>query len=528
MEQLNTRSGFLKRNSRTILGLICLLYMSNGIYYLRAQSITVDEGAFYNYAKRLIQGNPHRAVPDIDASKTPVIIINLIPRMIEQLFHPGLRKYDWGEDDIRNGRYLTLLVSVLVILLVYRWAKQLYGIPSGLFAAFLFSLSPNNIALAGLVTTDAYSVLFLLLPFYLLWKMLTKKSNRYFVYFSLAVAFAQLTKPSLFHLYILFPVACILFFYLNPPFPRLKRTIRYLAVFLFMQWAVINLGYYFSGSNKLLGNYQFASQLFQNIQKHMPSRIPVPLPEPFMEELDMCKHFDELGGGYAESSLGNITILGQSSTGGSFWYYYLVTFIFKTPLTYLILVCWAIYIKFKNRNRRPMGLHILFLVLPVVYFFFIFSFFYKNQIGIRHLIFIYPFICILCASVIPYIVNRYQKLGVTFLLTYLMLSDFYYRRNYFPYTNELIWKKTFAYKIVGASNLSFRQSGMFLAEFLKTHPQVKLAGTVPSSGDFAIRVDDYMNIWNRPDYKWISSIEPYGNIAFEYLLIHVKESDLKK
>jgi hypothetical protein len=263
MKQLQAIPDLLVRKSPLVLLLICLFYLVNGICYLRAQSITVDEGGFYNYAKRLVKGDPKRPVPEIDNSKTPVIVINLIPRIIEQLLHPRTRKYDWGTEDIKNGRYLTLFVSLLVILLVYEWTKQLYGPGAALFAAFLFSLSPNNIALAGLVTTDAYSVLFLLFPFYCLWKTLTQKSFKYFLFLSLGVAFAQLTKPSLFHLYILIPFTCLIYFFVYPPFPRFTRIIRWLAFFLFIQWLVINLGYYFSGSNKLLGKYHFVSHLFQ-------------------------------------------------------------------------------------------------------------------------------------------------------------------------------------------------------------------------------------------------------------------------
>jgi 4-amino-4-deoxy-L-arabinose transferase-like glycosyltransferase len=142
----------------------------------------------------------------LDNSKTPIIILNLIPRITEQLLYPGKHKSDFGTEDILRDRYITLVVSLLVIIVVYVWAKELYGTGAGLFGAFLMAMNPNIIALAGLVTTDAYSFLFLLLPFYFLWKTVTRRSFTYFIFFSLAVAFAQLTKPSLFHLYILVPV----------------------------------------------------------------------------------------------------------------------------------------------------------------------------------------------------------------------------------------------------------------------------------------------------------------------------------
>jgi Dolichyl-phosphate-mannose-protein mannosyltransferase len=519
---------FLKNKSRIGLFLICLFYLINGIHYIRTQSITTDESGFYNYAKRLIRGYPERMDPAIDNSKTPVIVLNLIPRIAEQLNDPEKHKSDWGAEDIKHGRYISLIISLLVILVVYKWSKELYGEGAGLFSAFLIALNPNIIALAGLVTTDAYSVLFLLLPFYFLWKTITGRSFLYFILFSLATAFAQLTKPSLFHLYVLLPITLLIYVFAYRPAIRIAGILRCLAIFLVIQWFIINLGYYFYGTNKLLGNYHFTSQLFQSVQNLLPAGLPVPLPEPFLEGLDLSKYYDQLGGGYPYSSFGKITILGRSSVGGSFWYYYLISIIFKTPITYFILMAWVVFFRFRKRSSQGIGRHILFLIMPVFYFFFMLSFFYKTQLGIRHIIFLYPFICILCSSVIPYADTNAKKRTIGFLSLYLMISVLYYWGNYFPYTNELVPDKTFAYKIVGAANLEFHQSTDKAMDYLKEHPNVKPAGGTPGTGDFLIRLDNYMGIWGTHTYDWISSINPYGQVAFDYLLVHVDSAGLKK
>jgi hypothetical protein len=182
--------------------------------------------------RKLVKGNPERIDPVIDNSKTPVIVLNLIPRIVEQLFHPEVHKSDWGTEDIIRGRYITLIVSVLVILLVYLWAGQLYGPAAGLFAALLLSLNPNNLALSGLVTTDAYSVLFLLFPFYCLWKLQVSGSYKYFLFFCLAVAVAQLTKPSLLHLYLLIPLTLLIYYFVYRPSVHIANLLKGL-VFLY-------------------------------------------------------------------------------------------------------------------------------------------------------------------------------------------------------------------------------------------------------------------------------------------------------
>src|ERR1700676_2098252 len=134
---------------RILLLLILLLYLLNGIFYLRAQSLTFDETSHLSYATRLLKGQPER-VDQTDNSKMPGSVINLIPRIIGQLLNPRLKKTDYGASDVFAGRYMTLLVSIFSILLVFHWSKELYGNLAGIFSAFLISFCPNMIANAGL------------------------------------------------------------------------------------------------------------------------------------------------------------------------------------------------------------------------------------------------------------------------------------------------------------------------------------------------------------------------------------------
>lgn len=147
------------------LAAIVLFHIINGVVFLRAQSLTADEPSFYEYAVRFLQGKPDRIYPASDNSKMPVTVLNTLPRVAEHLLHPQLRKTDGGFSDILNGRYVSLLISVLILLLVYLWASQLYSKRAGLFAAFLYSVCPNCLSNAGLVTTDIYSVFFWCLRF---------------------------------------------------------------------------------------------------------------------------------------------------------------------------------------------------------------------------------------------------------------------------------------------------------------------------------------------------------------------------
>ena len=213
---------------------------------------------------------------------------------------------------------------------------------------------------------------------------------------------SQLVKQSLFHLYVLAPLCVVIYLVVVKEKFRLMLMLKHLLIIAGISWLIINAGFIFWHVNVPLGNYQFMSALFLKVQQLLPGWLPVPLSESFVTGLDQAKYYDQVGGGLINSSFANVTILGQSSTGGSFWYYYFVSIFFKTPITYLILIGWAIFILFKKSTFKKFIQHEFFLFAPVVYFLLLMSFLYNTQCGIRHIIFIYPLLFIFCGIIISF------------------------------------------------------------------------------------------------------------------------------
>ena len=60
-----------------------------------------------------------------------------------------------------RARLVALLLTAGVVLLVFAWARELFGTGGALFAASLITLDPNFLAHGALATTDATSALFL-------------------------------------------------------------------------------------------------------------------------------------------------------------------------------------------------------------------------------------------------------------------------------------------------------------------------------------------------------------------------------
>ncbi|HET9823800.1 MAG TPA: hypothetical protein VFP87_00625, partial [Chitinophagaceae bacterium] len=304
--------------------------------------------------------------------------------------------------------------------------------------------------------------------------------------------------------------------------------LRRVFFFLAINWFLINLAWYFHQTFWRIGDYQFLSQLFQGVQKVAPSWMPVPLPKPFVVGLDMAKYYDHLGGGYDPmSSFGKVTILGHSKTGGGFWYYYFVSVFYKTPIAHLIFFLWGAATVVRTRSFKNFISNEFFLFAPVVYFLMVFSFFYHTQTGLRHIIFIYPFLFISAGIIVPSIKNIYQKILLLALSVFLLISVFRYWRNYYPYTNEFISDKKMAFQYVGAANLEFKQGGLFLQHYLRTHPDVDVVPARPAAGTFVISVADYLDIWNRHQYDWIHRFDPVGQVAYTYLVFRIQPNDVR-
>lgn len=505
-----------------LLAVIIMGYLLCGVCAIRSQSITFDEGPHYIFGIRILKGNPVRPKPVNDNSKMPVSVLNVLPRGAAQLLHPQLHKSDYGQNDIISGRYITLLFSVCSILLVFWWSKNLYGNNAGLFSAFLFACCPNNQAASMLVTTDAYAVFFLLATMYCLWKYCNSKSTKDFIFFAVLLGVSQLVKQSLFHLYVLAPLCMLMYALVNREKMLVKPVALKIITTAFISWLIINAGFTFYKTVTPLGGFHFMSNLFQSLQQALPTGFPVPVSASFVEGLDQAKFYDQLGGGFEASSFGNVNILGHSTPGSSFWYYYFITLLFKTPLSCILIIMWALFLYLRNCSVKQFVKQEFFLWAPVLYFLLYMSFLYKTQCGVRHIIFVYPLLYIFCGSIFQHIKSKLQWTVLVLLIAGMLPGLFKYRNNYYPYTNELITDKTNAYNIVGAGNLNFGQAWFFLNDFLRKNPDISYAPGKPAKGKFVIVVDDFVDIWNTGKYKWLQHYAPAGQVAYSYLLFDIK------
>jgi hypothetical protein len=237
---------------------------------------------------------------------------------------------------------------------------------------------------------------------------------------------------------------------------------------------------------------------------------------------------NELGAGDPNVSGANY-LLGEKRTGTGFWYYYLVVFIYKTPLTVLLILLTSVLFLFVRKKKEGYPSSMLYLLGISFYFLIVLGFSNNVQIGMRHALMVYPLLYVLAGFVftLPFVLNR-SKFITPVLVLYSMFSFYFFFPNLISYTNELIPDKKKAYRVMADSNIDYGQGWFALERYLKNHPDTKLATEEPVTGKCIIGVNDYLDLNKTEKYNWLSKYSPAGHVNFCFLLFNIESPILNK
>ena len=148
-------------------------------------------------------------------------------------------------------------------------------------------------------------------------------------------------------------------------------------------------------------------------------------------------------------------LLGEIRKDG-FWLYFPIAFLAKTPLPTLLLIFIAtLHLAFAKRRERA----IVFLLVPVVVFFVIAVWSHIN-IGIRHILPIYPFLFVWLGGVVSLLWKtntRWAKLSVCLLAVWLFGSTINAYPDYLAFFNEVAGGAKNGHNILVDSNLDWGQ-----------------------------------------------------------------------
>ncbi|MBF0511016.1 MAG: glycosyltransferase family 39 protein [Candidatus Omnitrophica bacterium] len=497
-----------------ITGLAILLFFSLGS--LSHQGPTIDEPVHFAYGVKVLQGLPIRASAR-ENSTMPVSALNSL-----------LVQNTSSSTYLEPARYATVFFLCLLALLVFCWGCELYGVAGGLFSLFLFCLDPNLIAHGHLVTTDIYAAFGVTASLYSFWRFLKYGGISRAFLSAVIVGASQLMKYTSLWIYVLLLMMIIIRFWTWAPKDfrakiNFRSFLKYFILFAVVSLFIINAGFCFNRPFVPLKDYQFQSHSFQSLQKIQGiNSVPLPLPYPFIQGLDLCEYVNQSG-----DQFGNIYLRGRLHGPGlkkGFKSYYLMAMLYKVPLATLFLLMIALVVYFFHRRYYHFRRNEAVLLLPPLLFLIYCSFFINANVGIRHILLIFPLLYVFCGSLMvtwrQY--SPFLKTGFLALMGYLFLSVLSYFPHFISYFNELVPDRKMSYKVLVDSNLDWGGKEWYLTQYIQAHPESILRPEGPRSGRIIVDVNNLVGVYDPEKYRWLRDhFKPVDQIAYAYLVFDV-------
>lgn len=389
---------------------------------------------------------------------------------------------DQASSFIVFARWACIPFSILGGVVCYRWASALYGQRSGLVALTLWSISPNVLAHASLITPDVGASAFGLCASYLFWRWLRRPTCESATYAGVALGAALLSKATWVVLLPLWPAAWVVWTLSHPRAPAmagdrpgLVSQLVELVTMAVFGIALLNTGYGFEGSFRPLREYHFHSRFLagdtdpdvaNRFRESWMGSVYVPFPTWYVKGLDLQKVDFERG---IRSYL-----CGQWRNRG-WWYYYIVALLVKEPLgTWLLLVIASLGCGCMSVAQGGWRNEFVLLLTPVVILVVV-----SSQTGfshhLRYVLPALPFLYIWSSRAIARHVRCQRTLCCSVLVAVLLtiassLSCFPHMLSYF---NEVSGGPRCGHTYLVDSNIDWGQDLPYLREWCLRNPQAR-------------------------------------------------------
>jgi len=385
-----------------------------------------------------------------------------------------------------------ILLTLVLGWLIFVFTKGLANPRAGILAVALYSLEPNVLAHGRIVHTDLPAALAYLLFIFALYRYHRLLSSRSALVLGLVTGAALVTKFSLVIVGLILAVALGTWI-LRAPSRGLNRgqIVRHALVAGLVALAVINLAYRFQRQPILPGDVawvaaktpEYASAVMSGI-----SALSIFFPTYFLFGLYNTVRHNHAG----HASF----LLGQYSDTG-WWYYFPVAFALKTTLAFLGLavaaLLWGLWRFFVKHDTK-----LLFVLGPIAVYVAV-SLTSGINIGIRHLLPVYPLLFILAALLLDRLlrVSKLQYLTrilVAMLIAAMGLETIRAYPDYVSYFNQLRGDQP-GWRLLSDSNVEWGDDVKAVAAYLHAHGETRLSGAV-SAGWMTFRFFgvDYFDI----------------------------------
>jgi len=500
---------------------------------------TYDERFHIAYGKRILQIKSDK---NGNEGIMPFSCINILPQKIGELLNNVFEsnKVTHFFYSLNSKRLITILFSLLLAIYVFRWSNELYGVTAGIFSLILYIFEPNMIAHSGLVTLDLFSACMTTLSTYYFWRFVKIQTPQNAAVSAALLGVSQLTKFTCAFLYPIYAFIILIkcskdLFNLikirnyKGLLNHLNSFLKYSLFFVLVGLIIINIGFLFNRTFTPFGEYKFQSSSFKTIQSQFSflKHIPVPIPYPYLDSLDLHKFHEETGG----HQHGLEYLFGRLHDKGGFKGYYFYAFLYKVPIAIQFFILWSIINYILKYKTFMLFDNEIFIFCPIIFYTLYLNFILSMDIGIRNSILVFPFLIVFCGSFFKNwtFFNLRLKTVIITLIAYLIISVLSYYPHYLSYFNELVWDRKMAYKILADSNLDWGQSGWYLDKYIKEHPGIKYSPEFPVAGRVVVGVNGLVGLNNPEEFKWLrDNFKPIDHIAYSYLIYDISLEDLER
>lgn len=344
---------------------------------------------------------------------------------------------------------LPALAALLVLVLVGgRLARRRSGPVAGLAAMALAGTTPDLLAHGTLATQDVFVTAGILAALLALDRFLESPTGARALVLGLALGVAPLLKLSGLLLWPLVPLAAAAVWLARRRDASAPRpSWAGLALALLVAVLVLDAGYLFDGVLGPLGRVGLGSPVLRGLQRALPARLPLPVPEPFVTGLDQ-----QLG------DRAPAWLLGELRTGGSFPHYYLVALLVKTPLPLLAVGLAAAALA--RRSARDLPLLVVGGGLLAF-----FSLAGHKNLGVRYVLFVEPLLAVVASGLVGSGSSRLGRAAVAGALVGMLGTALATWPHSLAYFNLLAGGPEGGHRVLLDSNLDWGQDLLELRRF---------------------------------------------------------------
>ena len=490
------------RRAALFLGLLWLLQTG---WAAGAEGWTADEPTHLHWSARLwSEGVAERTSFYWFESKTPISIAHMLSQRAAE--RAGL-----GPGAVR---FVTRLPSVAfgvgVLLLVFFLGRDLIGERGACLAVAGCALDPNLIAHSSLATVDAAFACATMAVLLTSVRYMTCPSLGRAAALGLAFGFALTAKFAALYLLPGLLVALVWPRWRAGETRPARARLGDVCAAGLVTLAVLAAAYLFHDVGQRLDAVEWTSAPLRGLAAVAPW-LRLPMPQGLLTGLDLSLAH--------ERGTWNVILLGRLHPSGV-WYYYAFLWLIKTPVLLLAALVFGLARALRTGAwaRHP-GLRLIAFDLVILLGYF--SFFYRAQIGYRHVLMCLPMAYLLAAAGLDFGENaRWPRRAGLLVVAASLAEGLAYLGNPISFSNSFVWPKRDAYRLMADSNLDWGQNDDDLPALLAghgaAHTLLNPLHLLPGRNTF--RVNDVAGVADFEQHRWLREhVEPVAQIGHTYL-----------